>query len=362
MKKSAPFLVAALLLISLNGMSQYTTIYPDIPRIDVHVHAHKIIYNEEPRTPSSQPTFIIYPDYGTIINYLTMRDLMIKEYRTDLAMCINLGGDIGIDTINEVSKGRMMTCISDYVLKKELNYRPEDITGYLKKGYVGYKLWFAPYQRRMKGQEDIIKYMDDDAMESTFSAMEKAGMPGASVHIADPNGAFGDRGEWCTDPVEFWRMIIGLERVLYRHPDLVIVAAHCAWLICQDAQIDFLRYLLETYPNLYVDLSATDQYYYLVNHDNLRDLLIKYSDRILFGTDIVGIKDTEISNLALRYSRSFQILETNDLVGGNFFSESATAGLNLPKEVLEKIYFRNALKIYPGLSERMQSLGYSFGK
>jgi hypothetical protein len=364
MKKSAPFLIASLLLISLNGLSQYTTIYPDIPRIDVHVHAHNVIYNDksEPRTSKSQPTFAIYPDYPTIINYLALRDLMIKDYRTDLAMCINLGGDIGIDTINEVSKGRIMTCISDYVLKRGLNYKPEDIPGYLKKGYVGYKLWFAPYQRRVKGQEDVIKYIDEDDMEPTFSAMEKAGMPGASVHLADPNGPFGNRGEWCTDPVEFWRMIIGLERVLHRHPDLVIVAAHCSWLICQDAQIDFLRYLLKTYPNFYVDLSATDQYYYLVNHENLRDLFIEYSDRILFGTDIVGIKDTEIPGLAIRYTHSFQILETNDLVERSFFGDTATAGLNLPREVLEKIYYKNALKIYPGLRERMQSLGYSVGK
>src|SRR5690554_1137976 len=79
--------------------------------------------------------------------------------------------------------------------------------------------------------------------------MEKAGMPGASFHIADPNGPFGNRGKWAADPVEFWRQVVGLEHVLQRHPDLVVIAAHCAWLICQDAQIDYLRYMLSTYPN-----------------------------------------------------------------------------------------------------------------
>lgn len=364
MKKFTPFLIIGLLFISLKGLSQYTTIYPEIPRIDVHVHAHNILYNQElgPRTPSSLPTFAISPNYTTIINYLALRDFMVKNNRIDLAMCINLGGDKGIDTINEVSRGRMMTCISDYVLKRGLNYKPEDIAGYLKKGYVGYKMWFAPYQRRLKEGEDIIKFIDDDAIEPTFSAMEKAGMPGASIHIADPNGPFGNRGEWCADPVEFWRMIIGLERVLQRHPDLVIVAAHGAWLLCQDAQIDFLRYLLKTYPNLYVDLAATDQFYHLVNQENLRDFFIEYSDRILFGTDIVGITDSEIPGLAIRYARSFQILETRDRVEGSFFGDTITSGLNLPKEVLEKIYYKNALKVYPGLSERMQYLGYSIGK
>jgi predicted TIM-barrel fold metal-dependent hydrolase len=277
-------------------------------------------------------------------------------------MWINLGGDMGIDTIDNISKGRMMTTISDYVLRKELNYKPEEIDTLLKKGFVGYKMWFAPYQRRIHLGKDIIKFMDEDAIEPTFAAMEKAGMPGASIHIADPNGPFWNRGEWCTDPAEFWRMIIGLERVLQRHPDLVIVAAHAAWLTCQDAQIDFLRYLLATYPNLYVDLAATDQYYNLVNQENLRDFFITYADRILFGTDIVGIKDSEISGLTARYTLSFQILETKDQVEGSFFGKTITSGLNLPKDVLEKIYYKNALKIYPGLSERMINLGYNIGK
>ncbi len=363
MNKLTLFLIAGLLFTSLKVLSQYTTIYPEIPRIDVHSHAHDIIYTQEPGNKTARkPTFSTSPNYTTINNFLKMRELLLKNNRIDIAMWINLGGDKGIDTVNEVSKGRMMTCISDYVLKKGLNYKPEDIDAYLKKGFVGYKLWFAPYQQRMKEGEDIIKYIDDDAMEPTFAAMEKAGMPGASVHIADPNGPFGNRGEWCPDPVEFWRMIIGLERVLQRHPDLVIVAAHGAWLMCQDAQIDFLRYLLKTYPNFYIDLAATDQYYHLVNQGNLRDFLIEYSDRILFGTDIIGIINSEIPRLATRYSISFQILETNNQVKGSFFGDTITAGLNLPKEVLEKIYYKNALKIYPGLSERMQKLGYFIGK
>ena len=211
---------------------------------------------------------------------------------------------------------------------------------------------------RLKEGESGIKYIDNPAHEAVFAAMEKTGMVGASVHIADPNGPFGNRGKWCADPVEFWREIIGLERVLQRHPDLVLIAAHGSWLVCQDAQIDFLRYMFKTYPNFYVDLAATDQYYPLVNRENLRDLLIEYSDRILFGTDVGGYKTSDIPGYVTRYSRSFQILETEDLVESGFFGSRPVAGLNLPKEVLEKIYYKNAMKLYPGLAERMKSLGY----
>lgn len=327
-----------LLSLSLPIHAQYITKYPEIPRIDVHSH----VGNK-------------YPAIGA---YLAFRDQLLSERKIDMAMWINLGGEASIDTITKVSKNRIMTCISDYSPQRGLTHKAADIAGYLKEGYVGYKIWQGPYYRKLKEGENGIKYLDDPAHESVFVAMEKSGMIGASIHIADPNGPFGNRGKWCADPVEFWREIVGLERVLQRHPNLVIVAAHCSWLICQDAQLDFLRYMLKTYSNFYVDLAATDQYYNLVNRENLRDLFIEYSDRILFGTDVGAYSNSAIPDYVTRYSSSFQILETDDLVKSTFFGSTPTAGLNLPKEVLEKIYYKNAMKLYPGLSERMRRLGY----
>jgi predicted TIM-barrel fold metal-dependent hydrolase len=136
------------------------------------------------------------------------------------------------------------------------------------------------------------------------------------------------------------------------------VAAHGSWLVCQDAQLDFLRYLFSTYPNFYVDLAATDQYYPLVTYENLRNIFMEYSDRILFGTDIGRLNENDIPGLADRYAKSFRILETDDIVKGGFFGNDDIRGLNLPKNVLENIYYKNAMKIYPGLRERMQRLGY----
>jgi len=360
MKNNSLLLFIILLLLSGRCYSQFITRYPDIPRIDVHAHPHFIHYTEGLGTKTSpeKPKLPTSPDYETIKNYLSMSDTLKIKYMIDLPMWINLGGDKGIDSVNLVSKNRMLTCISDYAPQRGLSYKPSDIEPCLKKGYAGYKIWFAPYQRRLQEGEDGIKYFDDQANEPVLEAMEKAGMICASVHIADPNGPFGNRGKWCADPAEFWRMQLGIERVLQRHPDLVVVAAHGSWLVCQDAQLDFLRYLFKTYPNFYVDLAATDQYYPLVSYENLRDLFMEYSDRILFGTDISRFSAEETGKLADRYAKSFNILETSDTIKGGFFGNTDIKGLNLPKEVLEKIYYRNALKIYPGLKGRMTVLGY----
>ena len=340
-----------LIFVPLSIQAQYITKYPDIPRIDVHAHPHSF------STDESLPV-TTWADIESIENYLALRDKLMSVNHIDLAMWISLGGDKDINSITLASKDRVLTCISDFSPQRGLSYKPSDIMKYQKEGYAGYKLWFAPYWRRLKEGETGIKYFDDPAVEPVLNAMAKAGMPAASVHIADPNGPFGDRGEWCADPVEYWRMIIGMERVLQRHPDLVVVAAHANWLVCQDAQLDFLRYLLKTYPNFYIDLAATDQYYYLVNYDNLRSLFLEFSDRIMFGTDIGRINKSSVEGIAERYAKSFRILETDDVVKGGYFGNDDIKGLNLPKEVLEKIYYKNAVRIYSGLNERMKKFGY----
>lgn len=331
--------ISGFMLLSVIAFPQFTTKYPEIPRIDVHIH--------------------VANSYPGIENYLCLRDTLMANNDIDLALWINLcsrdGGETGIDTITRVSKGRVMTCISDFSPHKGLTHKPEDLAGYMKKGFVGYKIWHGPYYRVLKEGEVGYRYFDDPAHEPVLAEMEKIGMLAASVHIADPNGPFGNRTKWCADPVEFWREITGIERVLKRHPDLVVLAAHCSWLICQDAQIDYLRYMLSTYPNLYVDLAATFQYYYLDNYENLRDFMVQYSDRILYGTD-KGIfeKKSAISGQAAGYLQTFRILESDEMVNMRI----PIRGLNLPREVLEKIYYKNALKLYPGLAERMRGLGY----
>ena len=142
--------------------------------------------------------------------------------------------------------------------------------------------------------------MDDPANEM-FEKMEELGILAASLHIADP--------------VEYWREITGISNVLAKHPNLKVVAAHASWLICQDAQIDYLIFLLDTYPN-----------FNMVSYDNLRDFMIEYADSILFGTDIGRWKTSDqTKNMTKAYNRCFRILE--------------------------KIYYKNALRLYPKLTD-----------
>lgn len=343
------FLAALVMLYFAAGavtslFAQARSAYPDIPRIDVHAH--------------------IAGDVTTITNYLEMRNILKKEHDVDLAMWIDLAsGNNQIPDLNEVfqaSEGRVLSCISDFSAHDGLDIPPAYLGEYLKKGYIGYKIWAGPYYRKLKPEEQGYRYIDDPAHTATFAAMEEVGMVAASIHIADPNGPWGERTEWLADPIEYWREINAWRHVLERHPNLLAVVAHGDWLVCQDAQLDYLRNMFSSFPRLHVDLAATFQYFYLVNHENLRSFIIEWQDRIVFGTDIGRLRNTEAAQEhAERYFRCFRILETDETVDRGFFGGKEMKGLALPREVLEKIYYKNTAEIYPRVKEQLAKLGYT---
>jgi len=316
-----------------------------MPRVDAHAH--------------------IGCDEDTISNYLRLREVMLELHGIDMAMWVNLGGGrVTLEdpqAITDAAEGRVASCISCYATHTGLTYRPEDLARWIDRGFIGYKIWAGPYQRRLKEDEEGYRYVDNQAHEPTFARMEDDGIVAASIHIADPNGPYGDRHDWLPDPVEFWRNISAWRHVLERHPGLKAIAAHMCWLCCQDAQLDYLRNMLSTFPDLSIDLAATFQYYYLVDRDNLRSFMVEYADRILFGTDIgrwdKGDEDSTRHRVE-RYAQCFRILETDDVVPGGFFGQNPTRGLGLPRDVLEKIYFRNAVRIYPRVGHLLEKLGH----
>lgn len=341
MKTRLTFLLIAICFLQLHA--QVKTKYPDIPRIDVHTHVRN--------------------DYQGIEKYLELHELLKEQNSVDLAMWINLGGGSepirNTDSVSLVSKNRMLCTIADYDPFHGMKHKPEGLEDITNQGFIGYKIWYGPWYRRLKNDEKGFRYVDNPVNEPIFAKMEELGILATSIHIADPNGPINNRTKWCADPVEYWKEITAFQNVLKKYPDLKVVAAHASWLICQDAQIDYLRFLLSTYPNLNIDLAATFQYFNLVSYDNLRDFMINYSDRILYGTDAGTWKtEEETKRKVLAYNRTFRILETDELVEGGFFGNQPVKGLNLPQEILEKIYYKNAIRIYPEIGNKMKILGY----
>ena len=121
---------------------------------------------------------------------------------------------------------------------------------------------------------------------------------------------------------------------------------------------------METYPNVHLDLGARIGWSCFLDREKYRDFLIRYSDRILFGTDIADRPlDEQTMVTVRRYHRCFEILETDRILNAGFFpppggEKREIKGLALPVDVLEKIYYRNAVRLYPRVKEVLEALGY----
>ncbi|MFA7003513.1 MAG: amidohydrolase family protein [Verrucomicrobiia bacterium] len=310
-----------------------------MPRIDVHTH--------------------IGNDWKTLDEVMELRKAIQEQLHADMAMFISLGRaePPDMDEMRKRYQGRIQFCISDFTIKDGLRFSPQELTDWQKRGVMGFK-FYPGWERGVQ--------IDLPANDPTFDRMEQIGMVAASPHVANPCGTFGRRTEWFAEPVEFWRQQHAWENVLKKHPRMVVVNAHMLWLCLSDEQLDYLRYMLKTYPNLNVDLATVPNFLHAVGRDNLREFMIEYADRILFGTDMASKwfvpeldkKLPKIREKVPQYQRYFEFLETDKELPSGIKEEHKMRGLALPLDVLEKIYFRNAMRIYPHIADALKQLGY----
>ena len=134
------------------------------------------------------------------------------------------------------------------------------------------------------------------------------------------------------------------DRMLEKHPDLKFIGAHLGSL---EWNLEELAKRLDKYPNMAVDLARwSDLNLHAMNNwQATRNFFIKYQDRLLYATD-VQVRETdnpEQMNASTREARMryWKFLTTDEeftlpAVGGTY------KGLKLPREVVDKIYRKNA--------------------
>lgn len=143
------------------------------------------------------------------------------------------------------------------------------------------------------------------------------------------------------------------DRMLEKHPDLTFVGAHLGSL---EYDVDELASRLDRFPNMAVDLAARmGQVFYQTaqNQEKVRDFFIQYQDRILYGTDLAdnGIRSKEQLYQAMEdnWRRDWEFFVSDNEMSSSLVDESFR-GLKLPKKVVDKIFYQNAVKWF-GLEE-----------
>ncbi len=220
---------------------------------------------------------------------------------------------------------------------------------FLELGIKVVKLWSAP-----RGRERGL-IIDAPWRIEAIKRARSAGVRLVMVHVADPDAWFktvyADAAKFGTKPEQY----VGLERMMQMFPDLIWIGAHMAG---DSEHPDHLQELLEKYPCFYIDTSATKWQVREVSPraEAHRALLTKYPDRFLFGTDLVTRHHLTREHYVSRYWCQRTLWES-DWVGPSPVADAdytateggpatpVLRGLQLPDDVLESVYYRNAQRL-----------------
>ena len=200
--------------------------------------------------------------------------------------------------------------------------------------------------------------IDDPRLDPIWAKCGELGIP-VLIHAADPKPFWedmnSDNERWLelkthprrkrtdTDPAPWEQIIKEQHNVFKKHPKTKFINAHMGWYANNLAK---LGTLLDEMPNMYVGIAAVIAELGR-QPQNARAFFIKYQDRILFGKD--SWKPEE-------FPTYFRVLESNDEYFPyykKYHAFWAMYGLNLPDEVLKKVYYKNALNIVPGLDRSL---------
>ena len=148
-------------------------------------------------------------------------------------------------------------------------------------------------------------------------------------------------------------LIDARDRMVASHPKLRVVGAHLASLEYDVAEV---AKRLERYPNFAVDSSARMLDLTYQAPGTIRQFFNDYSDRILFGTDIVRqqafsqMSETErrkwLAWTEERYQTAFAYFASDQITT---IDERQIQGVGLSEQILVKFFFDNAKRWYPGL-------------
>ena len=220
-------------------------------------------------------------------------------------------------------------------------------------GAVGIKFW-KDLGLWLRDTSGALLRIDDERLAPLFEKAGELGMP-VMFHTADPDAFFlptdarneryeelAAHPEWSAAGAEYPKsdLLDQRDRVFARHPGTRFVAAH----VGESAEcLARAAATLDAYPNVWMDISARTAELGRQPY-TARAFFLRYADRILFGTDLLP----EVN----MYRAHFRFLETAD----EYFEYPSHAsrqgrwniyGLQLPEDVLRKVYRDNALALLP---------------
>ena len=198
--------------------------------------------------------------------------------------------------------------------------------------------------------------IDDPELDPVWEAAGRLGLP-VLIHTAEPQEFFEpidfqnerwlelalyrDRRYPAGEFPRFEELMTERNRMFKKHPKTTFIAAHFAY---HASDLARMATLFDQHPNVHTEVGAI-----LAELGRqpraARAFFIKYQDRIVFGKD--SFQPDE-------FPYYWRVFETSDEYFDYYRDYHAfwkLYGLGLPDDVLKKLYYKNALKLVPGLPQ-----------
>jgi hypothetical protein len=318
--------------------------------IDVHVHVFK-----------TDPAFqsLLERLHLKLLNILVMDDTLSyrKELKPQVADALDLvrssHGHVALCTTFDPYRFQDSSFTADSIRQLDQNF---------SQGAVAVKIWKNIGMEIKDGSGNFIM-ADDPKFEPIYRDIAKHGRT-LMTHLAEPDVAWGP-----PDPADpSWSyyqenpqwflynkpgfpakktILAARDHVLELNSKLRMVGVHLG---SMERDLDGIAERFDRYPNFAIDTAARMEYLMLAPRDKVRAFLIKYQNRVLYGTDLDLLATADVQeslkDWESTYARDWKFLATDETLD---YEGKKIRGLALPAPVLRKILRENARRWIHGL-------------
>ena len=331
--------------------------FESVPKIDAHVHLHgaadRFVAQAIRDNFRLLTVNVDYPDFPPPRDQQRAAQLLVQRYPERVAFVATFSAD-------------------GFGAPGWLDSTLAQLRAALAGGAVGVKVW-KNIGMSLKDSDGRYVMLDDARLEPLFAMLEREHVV-VLGHQAEPLNCWlaeeamtvrSDRDYFREHPQYYMyrhpempahdAILAARNRMLESHPALQFDAVHLASV---EWDVDRVAAFLDRFPTTRVDVAARMvhlQYQATRNRSKVRRFLIRYADRILYGSDdAYGPQDTNskaLEEVDAEWRRDWQFLVTSDVMHSSDF-DRPFRGLALPKDVVDKLYRVNAEKLFARAWER----------
>ncbi len=325
-----------------------------------------LVVPEHPLTRAKYP-FVDVHAHLRDTSGATIGQIVSEMDAMNMAVMVNLSGGSG-DRLTEVLKGTAGRYPDRFVVFANVDFGDMDDPEWTERAVRQLEQDVRAGAQGLKIFKNLGMFVtdengrvptDDPRIDPVWAKCGELGIP-VLIHVGEPSPFWEPWDEhnerWLElkqrpnrrrdDPsrfASFEQTMAEQHNVFRKHPETTFINAHLGWLGNDLAR---LGKLMDELPNMQTEIGAV-----LAELGRqpraAREFLIRYQDRVLFGKDSWNPEE---------YHVYFRTLETADEYFDYYRKRHAhwkLYGLDLPDEVLRKIYYGNALRILPGIDRSL---------